>query len=95
VGVAVTAPLYLSFASGATIEPSARPGLLGNKGASLVRMTELGLPFRPASRSPPALLATPETMGGPMRSTPPSPTGSPRWNTTPAAASAPARRRCC
>ena len=45
-GGAVTdpAPLSLTFAGAAELDASDRPGLLGGKGAALVRMTELGLP---------------------------------------------------
>ena len=38
------APLGLTFAGAAELEASDRLGLLGGKGAALVRMTELGLP---------------------------------------------------
>jgi len=42
-----TAPLGLTFAEAAELDISDRPGLLGGKGAALVRMTELGLPVPP------------------------------------------------
>lgn len=42
-----TAPLALTFAEAAELDISDRPGLLGGKGAALVRMTELGLPVPP------------------------------------------------
>ena len=41
------APLGLTFAEAAELDFSDRPGLLGGKGAALVRMTELGLPVPP------------------------------------------------
>lgn len=43
----MTAPLCLTFAEAAELDISDRPGLLGGKGAALVRMTELGLPVPP------------------------------------------------
>ena len=42
-----TAPLGLTFSEAAELDISDRPGLLGGKGAALVRMTELGLPVPP------------------------------------------------
>lgn len=42
-----TAPLGLTFCEAAELDISDRPGLLGGKGAALVRMTELGLPVPP------------------------------------------------
>ena len=46
------APLGLTFAEAAALDISDRPGLLGGKGAALVRMTELGL------RVPPGFVLT-------------------------------------
>lgn len=43
----MTAPLCLTFVEAAELDVSDRPGLLGGKGAALVRMTELGLPVPP------------------------------------------------
>lgn len=43
----MTAPLCLTFVEAAEMDVSDRPGLLGGKGAALVRMTELGLPVPP------------------------------------------------
>ena len=42
-----TAPLGLTLAEAAELDIPDRPGLLGGKGAALVRMTELGLPVPP------------------------------------------------
>ena len=42
-----TAPLGFTFAEATELDISDRPGLLGGKGAALVRMTELGLPVPP------------------------------------------------